>query len=944
MKRATGDFETRSELDIRKVNSTLYAQHPSTKPLCFCYHLPGMKKAARWLPGDPKPKKLFKWIKKGKPFEAHNAIFEWCIWNYVMVPRYGWPPLAIGQMLCSAAKCRAVGLPGGLEAAGKALGLDVIKDEEGKRLINLLCMPQKKTIANRRKWCTDKKELKKLYKYCEQDVMAEIELSDALPDLQPEELATFRLDMKINLTGIYVDKDGVTAALGVLEKYRVYANRRIRQLTRYKVHKGTQGARIVAWAQSIGYSIPNMQAETIKEVLKDKKLPKKLREVLELQQAVSKTSTGKYIRMNTFAANDGRINESLLYYKAHCVTGDTEVLTPKGWQRLDRWRGGIIAQYDIDTKGIEFLNAKRFVGPKVKEWVSVASNYLDIDMTMGHTVPLVSGPTKAAELLKPKDRHYHLCSGFLKAKGLPLSNINMQFVAMMQADGNITNGGKAIRFKFFKQRKVNRCRSILKACGIRNTNTVQSDGAECFYIRQADCEGWMFKAKNFGSWLLSLSYEQRCTLIEELKHWDGKENNFYSSYEKSNVEWVQILCHLSGRRTGRIENDGVHILNRSQEYFTIKNKNISTTTKSQKTYCTETKTGFWVARRNGKVFITGNTGRWGGKDLQPQNLPRPTMKIDPDQVVSDVINLSEKKLSKKYGNPFLACVNACRPMLTAAPGKLLCAADFSAIEACGVMWLAGEKEGMKLLRSGDIYTEIAAEIFNKDYKKLYAAYKAGDHEAGELRFIGKAVILGLGYQMGWETFRNDLADKGVTISEEFAKKVVKLYREKYKKIKQLWEGLNAAAVECVATGAKTTYGKISFSMYRHWLRAKLPSGRYIYYPHARLGRGKFNNACVEYHSYEGGRYFVDSTYGGKLTENLVQGIARDILRDAMLRLDRAFYDIVLTIHDEVITEIEPKKPIKTQGKIEDILTICPDWAHKMPLNVEGWTGKRYRKG
>ena len=658
LQRATGDFETRSRLDVRKVNSTLYAQHESTRPLCFAYHLPGMKRPKLWKPGDKPPKKLFKWVKAGKLFEAHNAIFEYCIWNLIMVPRYGWPPLKVKQMLCSAAKCRAMGLPGGLEAAGKALKLNTTKDEEGKRLLALLSLPQRITKDNDKEWCNDKKELKRLYKYCVQDVVAEIVISNSLPDLIPIEVETFRLDMRINLKGIYVDKEGVDAALKILDKYRLWANKRIRTLTRYKVHRGTQGARILKWCESRKFHIENMQAETVKEALKNKKIPKDVKEVLTLQQAVSKTSTGKYTRMATFAANDGRIKESLLYYKAH-------------------------------------------------------------------------------------------------------------------------------------------------------------------------------------------------------------------------------------------------------------------------------------------------TGRWGGKDLQPQNLPRPTMKIDPDGIVEDIKTLSEKKLSKKYGNPFLACVNACRPMLTAAPDKLLCAADFSAIEACGVMWLAGEREGMKLLSSANdcIYTEIAAEIFNVKYRKLLKAYKSGDYEADKKRFIGKQCILGLGYQMGWKTFRNDMSDKfNVEITVEFAKHVVKLYRSKYKKVVALWHGLNEAAIDCVATGQKTQYGSIKFSKYGHWLRVELPSKRAIYYPNVRLGRNKFSQACVEYHSYEGGHYTIDNTYGGKLCENIVQGIARDILRDAMLRLDRAGEEIVLTIHDEVITEIGKKKPVKKLATIEDLLTINPSWAKKMPLNVEGWTGKRYRKG
>ena len=953
------DFETRSTLDVTDVGIVKYAADYDTSVLCMAYNLTGKKKSTKlWWPGDPPPKKLLKHVKRGGIVKAVNAAFELEIWNEVAAPSYDWPDLKLEQIRCTAAKARAAGFPGGLDRLCKALRTKTQKDEDGKRLIKLLCVPQRITKANPDKWNNDPAELRKLGEYCKDDVNSEMEADELLPEMHPDELKTYQMDYRFNRRGVSVDLEAVDAAIEVTNVFQTIANKEIYQLTDGAVEKGTQAQRIRDWATAMGYPMPNLQEKTVNDAIADidkrKKPGKKLkaiRKVLHYRKALGRGSTGKYPTIKQRAVND-RVYETVVYHSAHCVTGDTEVLTPQGWKKLSKWQGGKIAQYDIESKGIEFLKAKRYKGPKVDKWVNVTSNYLDLDMTYGHKVPTLDGPIQAAELIGRKPIT-HICSGTLKANGLPLTDYQVKYIAMMQADGHI-NKHNAIRFNFRKQRKIDRCKEILDNCDIEYTYTENG-----YYIRQSNCGEWMFKAKYFGKWMLKLNPHQRSILIEELIHWDGKYEtgiNGLASVIKSNVEWVQILCHLSGVRTGKLAEHldkrtgntiySVSVLKRTKEHLTFKREQVTEKVKKQRTYCTETITGWWVARRNGKVFITGNTGRWAGSGIQTQNFPRPTMKgIDPEEIIATLKTRDIDLISSKYYDPYVCAVNALRCVLTASPGKTLSAADYSAVEARVLMWWADELEALEQLHSGDcLYTHMAAEIYGHPYKKIYKGYLAGEFEFDQMRFFGKQSILGLGFQMAWKTFQAQMAGYGKDITNEFAQKTVKVYRGKYKKVVKLWSAVESAALNTVLTGKRHTVNGVTFAMYKHWLTVTLPSGRTMYYPYAGIANNKWGKPCVSYTMYTKKGPVVETTYGGMMTENIVQAMARDLLRDAMLRLERKGFTLLLTIHDEIVAEIDTKKAKKTSRAMCDVMTKTPKWAKGVPVDVSGWYGFRYRKG
>ncbi len=184
---ALSDFETASRLSLPDVGAWRYSVDPSTRPLCLHYALDSGP-VRRWRPGLPDPKPLLRAIREGAFFEAHNSFFELCIWTNVMVPRYGWPPLRLDRIVCSAAKAAVACFPRNLEQAAFHAGCTFLKGDDSA--MKRLSKPRKPTKANPKEWIEPEDEpetYRKLYEYCDGDVLSERDLSDRLPALSRRE-------------------------------------------------------------------------------------------------------------------------------------------------------------------------------------------------------------------------------------------------------------------------------------------------------------------------------------------------------------------------------------------------------------------------------------------------------------------------------------------------------------------------------------------------------------------------------------------------------------------------------------------------------------------------------------------------------------------------------------------------------------------------------------
>jgi DNA polymerase len=380
--------------------------------------------------------------------------------------------------------------------------------------------------------------------------------------------------------------------------------------------------------------------------------------------------------------------------------------------------------------------------------------------------------------------------------------------------------------------------------------------------------------------------------------------------------------------------------------------------------------------RGGLRYHGANTGRWAGAGVQPHNFPRGGIK-DPEALWAVIKRLEEdaiaafepdpKKPGKKIGSVMKALSEGLRGTIIAISGKQLFVADFSSIEARVLLWLAEDEDGLDIFRSGrDIYCEMASSpsLFNRPIKKSDEAE----------RQLGKATILGCGYQMGPAKFVTAAATYGVQLLEDLtcrtcgqgsrfhrenhpfrstedpntmtAVRTVNAYREKFWRVVEEWAEQEHAAKEAMLTsGEGIEAGCVTWFTEGRFLYCQLPSGRRLAYPDPKI-EVRFTSwgQPKETLTYMGvnpitRQWERQATYGGKLVENIVQAIARDLMVVGMLAAEAAGYEIILTVHDEMIAE-------KATGSIEEfcrLMTTIPDWAPGCPVAAEGWSGTRYKK-
>lgn len=353
------------------------------------------------------------------------------------------------------------------------------------------------------------------------------------------------------------------------------------------------------------------------------------------------------------------------------------------------------------------------------------------------------------------------------------------------------------------------------------------------------------------------------------------------------------------------------------------------------------------------IFNGASTGRWTGTGVQLHNCPRGTLKYKHthDDGYEEEIDLAPyacelikngadlEFIRSQFENPMEVFISCIRGMLIPSEGHEFFVADYAAIEARILFWLADHHEGVKAFKEGrKMYEEMAMDIFIKKMKDI----------SKDERFVGKQTILGSGYGMGWKKFQSSCRDLGREVTVEVSKKAINSYREKHKQVPELWKKIEHAAISAVKNPTKTfKINHTEWFMKGRFLCCRLPSGRILYYcdPSVKNERTPWGaKKPVLYHmgvNSKNKKWMKQKTWGGVLVENIVQAISRDLLAHAMLKEQEANYKILLTVHDELIGERK-----KGKGDIKEfcrLMEALPKWAKGAPVKVEGWKGERYRK-
>lgn len=348
-----------------------------------------------------------------------------------------------------------------------------------------------------------------------------------------------------------------------------------------------------------------------------------------------------------------------------------------------------------------------------------------------------------------------------------------------------------------------------------------------------------------------------------------------------------------------------------------------------------------------QFYGANRTGRWAGRIVQPQNLPRTYIPAELLPLARQLVEGQElQALSWCFGSVQDTLSQLIRTALTAAPGNRLIDADFSAIEARMLAWLAGEEWRLDVFRThGKIYEASASQMFGVPMELI----KKGNPEYA-LRQRGKVAELALGYggsvgamrQMDVGHLLDDLPDEEVA-------DMVRLWRAKSPAIVSFWYTCEAAAMEAIKTGrtVEIRSGTIAFAMeqdqYNEFMTIRLPNGRKLYYAHPHIGQNRFGNESIAYMGMDQKtkKWSSLETYGGKIVENITQATARDCLAEAVEQLAAAGLPVVFHIHDEVVIDAAPE-----QGSLDDVIRIMatpPWWAQDLPLNADGWENPFFKK-
>ena len=340
------------------------------------------------------------------------------------------------------------------------------------------------------------------------------------------------------------------------------------------------------------------------------------------------------------------------------------------------------------------------------------------------------------------------------------------------------------------------------------------------------------------------------------------------------------------------------------------------------------------------MYYGAHTGRISGRGMQFQNLMRTVMTEREADLLFEVLKTGNVDiLNILYGNDLLPKIsNLIRALVKAPKGKKFICADFSSIEAVATPWIANEQDILSDIKAGlDQYKRMAAKMFDKLY----------EYVTKEERQAGKVSILACGFAGGYRALLSMAISMGLypdIINDKNAKVYTDMFRRARPKLCLCWKNFGEAA--CKAVGrpgrmikVKDTGPTITFYYLMNTLYMILPSGRELVYhdPRINLREAWKNEVQVKIRGRD-----VNMS-GANFFQNAVQAVCRDLLMLAQLRLEKAGYPLILSVHDECMAEVDEQDKSKNLKDFISIMTMKPEWAKGMIIRADGWEGKRYKK-
>ena len=711
-------------------------------------------------------------------------------------------------------------------------------------------------------------------------------------------------------------------------------------------------SQLKTWLQERGIEIDSLGKKEVAAMITDldkHSCDQEALDMLKLRLQMAKSSVKKYQAADRCTCADGRARGLFQFSGANrtqrwCLTGDHEILTQDGWKRLDEWKGGPILCWNAKSEAVSFQKAQKLSFEYQGPMYTYRDGRIDQCSTPDHKMRAQKRYGAPWQDMTVEDmakcRPCIPITGYRYHRGCANPDW-IRVLVMTQADATYKADG-AVNFHFKKQRKIERCKSLLRKAAIPFVEHQHPDASTTIDIPARAVPLWLrqFRTKTFGFWLLD---ENPDIFFDELPNWDGSRpapNSIqYSTTNKQNADIVQALAHMSGRccsmvkkhRPDHPEWNDAYYLNIWLTPGNCHEVRVKPTIEhfEGNVYCAATTTGYFLVRRNGKVWVTGNSGR----NIQLQNLPQnhiSTLDEARELVKMGCFDMVESI----YGNTPDILSQLIRTMLIAKPRHKFIVADFSAIEARVLAWLAGEEWRMEAFKNGeDIYCASASQMFG------VPVVKHGIN--GELRQKGKVAELACGYG-GAAGALISMGALDMGLSEEELPDLIDDWRNSNPKIVQFWWDIEKAAIESIKDHKDRQVGRIGISFSSNTLWLQLPSGRRLAYVKPKLQPNRFGRLSITYEGLgQNNKWSRIETYSGKLVENITQATARDLLAEAMWRIENAGLNIVGHVHDEVILEV-PEDGVTVENVCQ-IMNQNPKWADGIVLNSAGYQGVYYFK-
>lgn len=949
------DYETFSEAPLKKCGSYEYSRHESTEILCAAWTIGTKEQLLLGTPirvftpfgggdvaGFVELKKAL--LNPSHTLVAHNALFEQAVTRRFgrNIGNHELSVISPERWMCTASMAAALALPRSLEGAAKALRLSVQKDMEGNRLIQRWCKPRKPTIKNPKSRWDDPAEYQRLVEYCINDVATEVALFLKVPFLTEKERKVWLLDQTINLRGFAVDRPLVETILQMIAEETEELNREVAELSMWGLSSANQRAGVLSWLESEGVFLPDLRKKTVEDAIKDGLVSGDTKRMLEIRLAISKTSTAKYQAFEIRSRFDGRLRDILMYHTASTGRWGGAGVQPQNFPRGDI-KNTVKAAEVLAGGDLELV--RMIYGDPMSVFSSCLRGM--IIAPPGKTLDVADYASIEVRVLFWLANHLEGTEAFEKGRDLYVELASKIFgIKRHKVDASQRFVGKTAVLGCFSAETAVLTNSGWKPILNINAHDQLWDGEDWVYSEGVVCQGeketidlagisvtpehpilihktWASASEIVENRTLRLALDTGFSGLKGMKSGHAavfaKSGFLVPAIEDRITKFWQLMSSRALRHV---------VINVAKKQPTKRIiLNISGSTKRK---CR--------IRATGRVYSIGS--------------PLPSLgAIRPQPVVSTTMaggGYPFLKTGEMTERRFLRTLKHFRDGTT----RRLKWTELITTEVTNRA-IYGSALLPKMQRINERPRFSLPESLNSKKKCItYDIANCGPRNRFTvLSADGPLIVHNCGYAMGDKKFAASCLALGQEVSEDLAKAAVTAYRTTHQPVVSLWSKIGKAAIAAVENlGKKYSVNHTSWYVRDGFLFCKLPSGRRLSYPEPRVEYeltpwGEKRPVLYHWGVDPLSRKWTEAkTYGGKLVENVVQAIARDLMAEAMLRIEAdGRWEIVLSVHDELVAERSKETPLGSGLEFNRLMAEVPLWAKGCPIKVEGWSGERYRK-